>query len=100
MQRDVALARDDGLVEHAAGVIGEGLHQERLAAPFRIRMLAVDFLEFLRGVLVFLLVQEREALIVEDVRRLVGRDRVLVDGGAGGEPAREQAQASRNAEFA
>ena len=45
---------------------------QRLARPFRIRMLAIDFLEFLGRLLRILLgVEEIEALVVEPVGGLI-----------------------------
>ena len=74
---------------------------QRLARPFRIGMLAVDFLEFLDRLLgILLCVEEIEALVVEPVGRLVGRRVVLfgeqIEAAAGAE-AHRQHRNSQNA---
>ena len=69
MQRDVTGRGADAAVIVAGIVEGIGRHQQRFARPVGIRMLAVDFLEFLRRRLVILaLVHQVQALIVELVR--------------------------------
>ena len=78
MQGHVALRRRDRVVVLGALVVRVGRHDQRLARPFRIGVLAVDFLEALGGRLVVLLVvQKVQALIVELVGRIV-RDDVLL----------------------
>ncbi len=80
MQSHVAPRGIDAIVVHAGFVIGESGHDQRFARPFRIGMLAVDFLELLGGVLgALLLVQKEETLVVELVGRLIGDDRVLLE---------------------
>src|SRR5215470_6727453 len=91
MQRDVAAGGVDAVVIGAGLVIGEGLHDQRLARPVRIRVLAVDLFELLGRTLGVLLgVQKIEALVVELVGGLVGSDRVLVEHAAGAERERHQ----------
>ena len=54
-------------------------------------MLAVDLLELLRRVLgIFLGIEEVQTLIVELVRRLIGKDGILVEHAAGAEQSRER----------
>ena len=94
MQRDVALGRGDAIVVGAGLIIGERRHEQRLARPFRIGVLAVDLLELLGGVLRLVLdVEQVEALVVEAVGGLVGRRIVLgkqVETAAAGAQARRQ----------
>src|SRR5215467_6560886 len=91
MQRDVAAGRIDAVVIGVGLVIGEGRHDQRLARPFRIGVLAVDLFELLgRGLGILLGVQKVEALVVELVGRLVGSDGVLVEQAAGAERERHQ----------
>src|SRR5665213_2733873 len=88
VERDIALSRGDALLIGTRLIVGIGRHDEGFAGPFGIRMLAVDFLEFLdRLGGVFLLVEEEEAFIVEPFGRLVRRCVVFV------EPTRTGAQA-------
>ena len=80
MQRHVALRRRDRVVVRGSLVMRVGRHDQRLARPFRIGVLAVDFLEALGGLLVVLLVvQKVEALIVELVGRIVRNDVLLAE---------------------
>src|SRR5216684_7236646 len=66
MQGDVAGCGTDAAVVVARIVEGVGRHQERFARPVGIRMLAVDFLEFLRCALrILLLIHQVQALIIE-----------------------------------
>src|SRR5712692_2610720 len=66
MQGDVAGRSTDAAVVVARIVKGVGRHQERFARPVGIRMLAVDFLEFLRcGLRILLLIHQVQALIIE-----------------------------------
>ncbi len=97
MQRDVAAGGIDAVVIGAGLVIGEGLHDQRLARPVRIGVLAVDLFELLgRGLGVFLGVQKVEALVVELVGGLVRNDRgVLVEQAAGAERDRHQRKGSK-----
>src|SRR5215472_4581348 len=79
MQGHVAGRRTNAAVVVALVVIGIGRHQKRLARPVGIRMLTVDFLEFLAGRLVILaLVHQVQALIVELVRGLIDEGVVLL----------------------
>ena len=72
MQSHVAFGRVDAVGIQLRLVIRVGRHQERLARPIRIRVLAVHFIEFLRRLLVvLLLVQQEKALIVELVGGIV-----------------------------
>ena len=69
VQGDVAGRRANAAVVVAGVVEGIGRHQQRFARPVGIRMLAVDFLEFLRRRLrILALVHQVQALIVELVR--------------------------------
>src|SRR6185295_15296174 len=78
MQRDVAGRGADAAVVIAGIVEGIGRHQQRFARPVGIRMLAVDFLEFLRGALQILaLVHQIQALIIELVGRFLDEGVVL-----------------------
>ena len=78
MQGDVTGRGADAAVVVAGIVEGVGRHQQRFARPVGIRMLAVDFLEFLRGRLRILpLVHQVQALIVELVRGLLDEGVVL-----------------------
>jgi hypothetical protein len=59
-------------------IIRIGRHEQRLARPVGIRILAIHFVELLRRTLVFLLVVEQEKpLVVELVGGIVG-DAVVV----------------------
>ena len=90
MQGDVTGGSADAAVIVALVVEGIGRHQQRFARPVRIRMLAVDFLEFLRRRLVILaLVHQVQALIVELVRGFLVEGVVL-----GGELVPERAGAA------
>src|SRR4051812_24832908 len=78
MQRDVAGRGTNAAVIVAGLVEGVGRHQQRLARPVRIGVLAVDFLELLRGRLgIVVLVHQEQALVVELVRRLLDEGIVL-----------------------
>src|SRR5205807_6671683 len=60
-------------------VIGVSRHQQRLSRPVRVRMLAIDFLEALRGVVgLVLVVQKVQALVVELVGGLIDERLVLL----------------------
>src|SRR5262249_46690443 len=86
MQRDVAAGGIDTVVIRAALVIGEGRHDQRLARPFRIGMLAIDLFELLGRALGILLgVQKVEAFVVKLVGGLFGSNGVLVEKAAGDE---------------
>ena len=78
MQREIASCGNDSLGMLLAFVVGVGRHQERLAAPLRIGVLAVDFLELLRGFLEVLLVQKGERLVVQQIGRLIGQKLVFL----------------------
>ncbi len=99
MQRDVALGRGDAIVIGAGLVIGIGRHDQRLARPFRVGVLAVDLLELLRrGRRVVLGVEEIEALVVEPVGGFVGRRVVLaekIEAAAGAQARRQQHHGQR-----
>src|SRR6476659_9660249 len=78
MQGDVTRGGADAAVVVAGIVKGVGRHQQRFARPFGIRMLAVDFLEFLRRRLRILpLIHQVQALVVELVRGLLDEGVVL-----------------------
>ena len=78
MQRDVAGRSADAAVVVAGIVERIGRHQQRFARPVGIRMLAIDFLEFLRRRLrILALVHQVQALIVELVRGLLDEGVVL-----------------------
>src|SRR5438552_3257543 len=78
MQGNVTRGGADAAVVIAGIVKGVGRHQQRFARPFGIRMLAVDFLEFLRRRLRILpLIHQVQALIVELVRGLLDEGVVL-----------------------
>src|ERR1700676_3360115 len=71
VQGDVTGRGTDAAVVIAGVVEGISRHQQRFARPVRIRMLPVDFLEFLRGRLrIMLVVHQEQALIIEFVRWL------------------------------
>src|SRR5882757_9935274 len=66
VQGDVTGRGADAAVVVAGIVEGVGRHQQRFARPLGIRMLAIDFLEFLRRRLwILLFIHEEQALIVE-----------------------------------
>src|SRR6202165_4795853 len=78
MQGNVTRGGADTAVVVAGIVKGVGRHQQRFARPVGIRMLAVDFLEFLRSRLCILpLIHQVQALIVELVRGLLDEGVVL-----------------------
>src|ERR1700722_4558447 len=78
MQGDVACGRADAAVVVVGTVEGISRHQQRFARQVGIRMLAVDFLEFLRRLLrTVLVVHQEQALIVELFRRLFDEGIVL-----------------------
>src|SRR5467141_364961 len=78
MQGNVTRGGADAAVVIAGIIKGVGRHQQRFARPFGIRMLAVDFLEFLRRRLRILpLIHQEQALIVELVRGLLDEGIVL-----------------------
>src|SRR4051812_2543488 len=78
MQGHVTGRRADATVVIAGVIKGIGRHQQRFARPVGIGMLAVDFLEFLRGRLgVLALVHQVQALVVELVRGLIDEGVVL-----------------------
>src|SRR6185437_13135996 len=78
MQRDVALGRVDAVLVFAGLIVGIGRHYEGFTRPFGVRMLSVDFLEFLdRFPRILLCVEEIEALVVEPVSGLIRRRVIL-----------------------
>ena len=78
MQRHIALRRSDAIVIFARPDNSKGRHEERLACPFRIGILAIDLVEFLGRLLVILLLVEQEkALVIEQVGGSFG-DVILV----------------------
>src|SRR5882724_8993783 len=78
MQRHVARRGADAAIVVAGIVERVGRHQQRLPRPVGIRVLAVDFLEFLRCRLrILLLIHQVQALIVELVRGLIDEGVVL-----------------------
>ncbi len=78
MQGDVAGGGADAAVVVAGLVEGVGRHQQRLARPVRIGMLAVDFLELLRRRFrVAVVVHQEQALVVELVGGLLVEGIVL-----------------------
>jgi hypothetical protein len=80
MQGHVAFRGVDAVVVSAGLVIGKGRHDQRLARPIRIGVLAVDLFELLRRLLGGLLaVQKIETLVVELVGRLIGHHRIVVE---------------------
>ena len=103
VQGDVAGRGADAAVVVAGIVKGIGRHQQRFARPVGIRMLAVDFLEFLRRRLrILALVHQVQALIVELVRGLLDEGVVLGEelvpqrtGAASAQGDREHDQARR-----
>src|ERR1700722_11662604 len=69
MQGDVAGRGTDAAIVVTGVVKGIGRHQQRFARPVGIRMLTIDFLEFLRCRLrIALLIHQVQALIIELVR--------------------------------
>src|SRR5215210_1736067 len=87
-----------------AGIVeGVGRHQQRFTSPVGIRVLAVDFLEFLRcGLRILSLIHQVQALVVELVRGLLDERVVLGQelvpqraGAASAQCDREQSQARR-----
>ena len=97
MQGDVALGRADrSRRSRPRFVIGIGRHDQRLARPFGIGMLALDFLEFLGGVLdVLAFVQQEDALVIELVGRLVGGVVLLVAEQAANAPSAAASEVGR-----
>src|SRR6202790_2250173 len=78
MQGDVTGRGADAAVVVAGIVEGVGGHQQRFARPVGIRMLAIDFLEFLRRRLRILpLIHQVQALVVELVGGLLNEGVVL-----------------------
>src|ERR1700720_640466 len=78
VQSDVAGGRANAAIVVVGGVKGIGRHQQRFARQVGIRMLAVDFLELLRGGLrIALLVHQEQALVVELFRGLFDESVVL-----------------------
>src|SRR5713226_3105619 len=78
VQGDVTGRGADAAVVITGIVEGVGRHQQRFARPVGIRMLTVDFLEFLRRRLrIIPLIHQEQALVVELVRRLLDESVVL-----------------------
>src|SRR6266851_2397569 len=92
MELDEAVERDDGLVVLVRLVVGEGSHDLGLGRTHRVRVLAVDFLEALRGGLVFLLPEVIEGAVVENLDRLLDVVRVVVRGATAAKPERRQTE--------
>ncbi len=78
MELNEPVERDQRVVVLVRLVVGEGGHDLRLGRPYRIGMLAVDFLEFLGSLLVVLGTQIIERAIVELVDRLLDIGRIVV----------------------
>ena len=101
VQGDVAGRSSNAAVVVAGIVESVSRHQQRFARPVGIRMLAVDFLEFLRRRLgILLLIHQVQALVVELVRGLLDEGIVLGQklvphrtGAASAEGKREHKQA-------
>src|SRR5215831_8480644 len=78
MERNVALGGSDAVVVVLPLIMREGRHEQRLARPFGIGMLAIHLLEPLGGGLeVALLVQQVQTFVVELVGRVI-EDLVLL----------------------
>src|SRR6266851_1219594 len=92
MELDEPVERDDGLVVLVRLVVGEGSHDLGLGRPDRVGVLAIDFLEALRGGLVFLLPEVIEGAVVENLDRLLDVVRVVVRGATAAKPERRQTE--------
>ncbi len=86
MELDETVGGDDRLVVFLRLVERVGAHHLRLGRPHRIGMLAVDFLEALGGLLVFLAAQRIEGAVVEDFHGLLDIVGIVVRRAAAGEP--------------
>src|SRR5512143_3355250 len=80
MQGDVSLGGIHAVIIFAGLVVGVRRHDQRFARPLRIRVLTIDFLEFLDRVsCVLLRIEKIETFVVEPISGLVWR-RVLLFG--------------------
>jgi hypothetical protein len=68
--RHIAVAGGDRFIVAAKAILAEGAHHERLAAPFRERVLLVDRVELARGFGNVTGLHIGQALIVECFRRI------------------------------
>ena len=103
MQLDETVQGIDGIVVHTVLILREGGHQLGLGRPGGIRVLALDFVEQPRRLLVVLEVELIERAVIELFDRLLDIDGPLIvaaagqgqDEQAGGQQAAEPAGAKR-----